>query len=161
MKKAAELITLFFDDKTRDAAEQYSALFNSWASIVKAQKIPAAVDHSRVVEYERQILLIEADHPGWIQIFQTKQRELLSAFQRRFPEITGISFRLSRKPMQESPVAPQPTQETSVSVEDPVAYPPLSESPQERRLYTAFDDSGLAETLRHLKQGIMVRSSIK
>jgi hypothetical protein len=44
------------------------------------------------------VLLIEADHPGWIQILQTRQNELLTVAKRRFPDldIRGIAFRLSR-----------------------------------------------------------------
>jgi hypothetical protein len=44
--------------------------------------------------------LVEADHPGWIQILQTRQKDLLDTLRRRFPDqhITGISFRLSREP---------------------------------------------------------------
>ena len=62
--------------------------------------IPAAAVHSRIRELERGVLLVEVDHPGWIQIFQTKQGVLLSAVQRRYPEldIRGIAFRLSREP---------------------------------------------------------------
>jgi hypothetical protein len=45
------------------------------------------------------VLIVEADHPGWIQILQTKQAELLLAVQRQCPrlDIRGIAFRLSRK----------------------------------------------------------------
>jgi serine phosphatase RsbU (regulator of sigma subunit) len=56
-------------------------------------------DHSKVRELERQRLVVETDHPGWIQILQYKQRQLLAAAQRRFPhlEINSISFVLMKK----------------------------------------------------------------
>jgi hypothetical protein len=64
-------------------------------------QIAAAADHSHITDPTHSVLLVEADHPGWIQILQTKQRELLTEAQRAFPQltITGISFRLSRAPI--------------------------------------------------------------
>jgi hypothetical protein len=96
MKKAGDLLTSFFDERLIKTAREYSELFSSWQSIA-GEKI---ADHSRIRELERSILLVEADHPGWIQILQTREKDLLNTIQRRFPEqnITGISFRLSRDP---------------------------------------------------------------
>jgi predicted nucleic acid-binding Zn ribbon protein len=96
MKRAGELLAAFFDRQTFDAARDYSDLFSSWQSI--AGDTLAA--HSRIREMERSILLVEADHPGWIQILQTVEKDLLDTLRRRFPDrhITGISFRLSRDP---------------------------------------------------------------
>ncbi|MDR1031244.1 MAG: DUF721 domain-containing protein [Treponema sp.] len=156
MKKAGELLSFFFDEKTLDKAQGYSELFAFWASAVKTHKIASAVDHSRIVECERHVLLIEADHPGWIQLLQTKQRELLRTFRGRFPDITGISFRLSRKPMQavqaegiEDPVEPKTL---------PVLQETYSPKASETSLYDTFEDPELQETLKHLKQGIIARN---
>jgi hypothetical protein len=59
--------------------------------------------------------LVEADHPGWIQILQTKQKPLLEAVRRGFPElaINGISFRLSRNPGETNP------EEAAGTIQDP------------------------------------------
>lgn len=160
MKKAGELLSFFFDEKTLDKAQGYSELFASWASVVKAHRIPAAADHSRIVELERHVLLIEADHPGWIQLLQTKQRELLRALQSRFPDITGISFRLSRKP---GPAAAVQREVREYPL-DPEQGSVLKETPQsqeqESALYDTFEDLELKETLKQLKQGIMDRNKM-
>ncbi|MDR0707870.1 MAG: DUF721 domain-containing protein [Treponema sp.] len=103
MKKAGDLLPVFFDEYTGGRnARSISKVFTSWAAVARERRIPAAVDHAQIVELERNIVLIEADHPGWIQILQTKQHELLESFQRRFPELTinGVSFRLSRGAIQ-------------------------------------------------------------
>ncbi|MDR2793443.1 MAG: DUF721 domain-containing protein [Treponema sp.] len=102
MKKAGDLLSLFFDEYTAYNTRRISKVFTSWAAIAKEQRIPAAVDHAKIVELERNIVFIEADHPGWIQILQTKQQELLESFRQRFPELTisGISFRLSKGAIQ-------------------------------------------------------------
>ena len=100
-KKAGDLLFGFFDEHTVETAGRLSQFFSSWDAVTWEQRIFSAAGHSRIVELERNVILIEADHPGWIQILQTKQEGLLASFQRRFPSlaITGISFRLSRFPI--------------------------------------------------------------
>jgi hypothetical protein len=102
MKRAGDLLSIFFDEYTGRNARSISKVFTSWAAVAREQRIPAAVDHTQIVELERNIVLIEADHPGWIQILQTKQQEILESFRRRFPELTinGVSFRLSKGAIQ-------------------------------------------------------------
>ena len=116
MKKAGDIISALFREEFgpefMDNARATSGLFSSWAQIIKEvwaqpelgspgfDEIPPAAVHSRIKELERGTLVIEADHPGWIQILQTKQGGLLSAVQRRYKEldIRGIAFKLSREP---------------------------------------------------------------
>jgi len=113
MRRAGEIISLLFKQRFGvdfvDNARSSSELFNSWEKIVcqvwsrgndqKEEDIPAAAVHSRIKELERGVLILEADHPGWIQILQTKQAELLQAIQDRYPkqDIRGIAFRLSKE----------------------------------------------------------------
>ena len=83
-----------------------SGLFSpaSWERIAaqiwakrEAEGPPAVCGHSRVREFEKGVLLMEADHPGWVQILKTSQADLLLAFQRNYPEleILKLSIRLS------------------------------------------------------------------
>jgi predicted nucleic acid-binding Zn ribbon protein len=113
MRKAGEVISFLFKqhfgEKFMDNARSGTELFNSWEKTVcqvwprgenqENEDIPAAAVHSRIRELERGVLIVEADHPGWIQILQTKQAELLQAVQRYCPklDIRGIAFRLGRK----------------------------------------------------------------
>jgi hypothetical protein len=105
VKRVGEILSFFFNkslsEDMLETAEGYSELFSSWAGITEKNGIPAAAFHSRIVELEKAVLLVEADHPGWIQILQTKQTYLLKTVIRLFPdlEIRGISFRLSRDPL--------------------------------------------------------------
>jgi hypothetical protein len=100
VKTVGELLAAFFDKNMAEKAQGYSDLFSCWSAITEKNGISSAAAHSRIVELERAVLLVEADHPGWIQILQTKQAQVLNAVIRRFPdlEIRGISFRLSREP---------------------------------------------------------------
>ena len=113
MRKAGDIIKSMFSEnfgsRFMETARLTAGLFSSWPQLA-AELWPnpeqAIALHSRIRELERGMLLVEADHPGWIQILQTKQGELLSAVQRRYPEldILAISFRLSREPF--SPLQP-------------------------------------------------------
>jgi hypothetical protein len=116
LRKVGDIVSALFRERFRpefmETARSNADLFSSWERVVSEvwprrfdsdrdkDEVPAAAVHSRIRELERELLLIEADHPGWIQILQTKQAELLSVVQRRYPElaIRGIAFRLSREP---------------------------------------------------------------
>jgi predicted nucleic acid-binding Zn ribbon protein len=107
-----------------EEAAEYSKLYNTWNTIIDEafmnkretaneeaedfvfddarmkDRINAAKlhDHSRVRELSRQQLVIETDHPGWMQILQYKQQRLLIAAQHRFPslDIKKIRFILAK-----------------------------------------------------------------
>ena len=100
MKTAGEILSAFLDKDTVKRAEQMGKLFSPtiWSELLANCNLSQGASHSRMAELESTVLLVEADHPGWIQLLQTKQTELLNGIRRRFPEITftGISFRLSR-----------------------------------------------------------------
>jgi len=124
MKKAGEVISALFKEnfgnEFMEIARSNAGLFSSWSEIVAEawqgkikvsaledsvknpglEDLPPAAAHSRICELERGLLLVEADHPGWIQILQTKRQELLAAAGRRYPElgIRSIAFKLSREP---------------------------------------------------------------
>ena len=120
MKKAGEIISLLLKQRFGvdfvDNARSSSEMFSSWEKTVcqvwpqgddqRKEDIPAVAVHSRIKELERGVLIVEADHPGWIQILQTKQTELLQAIQYRYPkqDIRGIAFRLSRETLSPKPL---------------------------------------------------------
>ena len=94
MKKVGELLGAFFDDEILKTAKGYSAVFTSWRNIV-GERLGA---HSRIVELERAVLVVEADHPGWIQLVQLEQAKILENVKKMFPdlEINAISIRLGK-----------------------------------------------------------------
>jgi predicted nucleic acid-binding Zn ribbon protein len=102
MRKAGDILSALFDEGTLKKAQNYGELFSSdlWASLLESIGLAQGIPHTKIVELEKTVLQVEADHPGWIQLLQTKQKNLLEAIQRRFPELslTGVSFCLSRFP---------------------------------------------------------------
>lgn len=118
MKKIGDIVAELLREKLgaefMQNAQNTADLFSSWTQVLaevcrkpdcgqgsalSAEDIPAEAANSRIKDLRRGVLLVEADHPGWVQILQTKQADLLAAVQRRCPEldIQSISFRLSRK----------------------------------------------------------------
>jgi hypothetical protein len=158
VKKAGDLVSFFLDEPTLKKAQGYRDLFSSWRSIA-GDSIAA---HSRIMELERSILMVEADHPGWIQILQTEQSAILKAVSKRFPDlaIRGISFRLTRDPASfvESPtIEPQIQAETAqagtaqagtAQEPDPVVLPESAK----RDPFEDITDEKFKETLRRLKR---------
>jgi hypothetical protein len=159
VKRAGELLSVFFNQNFVEKAQGYSNLFSCWTGITEKNGIPSAASHSRIVELEKAVLLVEADHPGWIQILQTKQASLLNTVIRRFPnlEIRGISFRLSRDPSLVS-AASQSIQETAdfsgPTVSDAVfSMPEAAAVPDgSREYFERIEDAAFLETLKRLEK---------
>jgi hypothetical protein len=148
-KKSGDLIAYLLDEPTVLAIAKWKKLDSAWRPFLAQNEIPAASDHSRFVEFEKHVLLFEADHPGWIQILQSKESELLDDYQYSFPKlgIVGISFRLSREPIVkvQQPVKTQSSQ-------DDEAPPPLSDSlSTEERLNISLEriEEGIRKWIKH------------
>ena len=94
MTTAGNILSALFDEQFVKKAEGYSKLHNSWEEITSRNGLPSAAAHSRIKELNKGILYIEIDHPGWKQIIQTKQSQILNDYCRSFPnlDISGISL---------------------------------------------------------------------
>ena len=156
MKRAGELLSDFFkehfDQSSLEKGRVSAGLFTSWELALKAVNIPSAADHSRIRELEHKMLVIEAEHPGLVQLLQTKQSQILKHVQRKFPEleIQGISFCLSRELISsvlESTDAITATDDVSVPTET------LTPDPENRER-----DEALYEPIKELERVIQKRN---
>jgi hypothetical protein len=95
IKDVSTLLSAFFDADKLKKGERYSDFFSSWYELVGSR----LAAHSRVADVDKGFLVIEAEHPGWIQLLQIRQSIILSDISRRYPELAlrGIVFRLSGK----------------------------------------------------------------
>ena len=121
MRKAGDVLKALFNEMFGpgfyDKARSASGVFSGWSYIcaeafkAKNNDIPAAASHSRIKDIEKGILLVEADHPGWVQTLKTKQQEILLIAKRRYPDldIKGISFFLAKEPFCDSVAAQERT----------------------------------------------------
>ena len=93
MKSVGELLRQLLREKGWTNGNPYDPLFAGWGSI--AGRSLAA--HARLRDVQNGILLVEVDHPGWLQMAQLRKEALLAAARRAAPlaGIDGIRFRVS------------------------------------------------------------------
>jgi hypothetical protein len=93
IKAVSALLSSFFDEEKLRRGERVADFFSSWPSFVG----PRLAAHSRVADVDKGLLVVEAEHPGWIQLLQLRQSAILEEVARRYPELSlrGIAFRLS------------------------------------------------------------------
>ena len=99
MKKAADLLRTILDQSRIDEAKTYSSFFRSWARIAG----PDLAAHSKVIDIRNGVVVVEADHPGWLQMIQIRRASILRKVRKSYPEleIRDLRFFLEREPARE------------------------------------------------------------
>jgi predicted nucleic acid-binding Zn ribbon protein len=92
MKKIGDLLKEYLTEMGWLAGSPYDPLFQGWKQIAGE----ALAAHSRLVDVQNGTLLVEVDHPGWLQMFQLRKAALLEAARKAAPQagIEGIRTRL-------------------------------------------------------------------
>jgi len=90
VKKASEILSRFFDERTIQEATQFETFRSSWKQLVGER----LADHSRPKSIMHNTLVISADHSGWIQLFQLEQSRILKRIEKNYPElqISSLAF---------------------------------------------------------------------
>jgi predicted nucleic acid-binding Zn ribbon protein len=93
MKKIGDLLKDFLREKGWLAGNPYEPLFMDWKRIAGE----ALAGHSRLVDVQNGILLVEVDHPGWLQMLQLRKAAIMDAARRMAPlaSVEGMRVRLS------------------------------------------------------------------
>ena len=81
MKKAGDLLKDFFDNISLRRKEG-ETVFSSWDKIAGSD----IAGHSRITDLKKNVLTVEADHPGWIQLINLKKRQILEKVNEKFPD---------------------------------------------------------------------------
>ncbi len=97
--RASDMITRVFKNISPDDVQNSTQLTNSWRTTVESisRNGPKLVAHSHIVDLKNGILLVEADHSGWIQLLQLHQKYILTGLRRLNKNITieSLAFRLA------------------------------------------------------------------
>ncbi len=95
MRKAGDVLRDFLKDRGWPADDPYAALFRGWEAVA-GRELAA---RSRVVEVEDGVIVVEVDHPGWLQMLQLRKRALLEAARKAVPggRIVDLRGRLARR----------------------------------------------------------------
>lgn len=96
---ASQMITQVFKNISPVDLQNGNKLINSWRQTVESISRNGAklAAHSRVVDLKNGILLVEADHSGWIQMLQLHQKYILTGLRRlnKSLKIDSLAFRLA------------------------------------------------------------------
>jgi predicted nucleic acid-binding Zn ribbon protein len=92
MKKVGDLLREYLREKGWLGGNPYEQLFARWRQIVG----DAMADHARLVDVRSGFLIVEVDHPGWLQMFRLRQDALLEAARSAVPAVVvdGIRVRV-------------------------------------------------------------------
>jgi len=124
-----EILKAYFNDSQIDRADQYHSFFTSWKQLAGINI--AAHTHPR--DIRGRVLIVEADHPGWVQLLHMQKRSILRKISRQYPELEvkdirivvggGEGFNATDRPAPSTPAgAPatqKPAEETAEPPEDP------------------------------------------
>jgi hypothetical protein len=162
MKHVGDVLSVLFDERLIKKAQGYSKIFDSWTDIAEKNGIAAAADHSKIKELDRGMLLIEADHPGWIQILQTKEQKILADFRLLFPNmnISGISLMLSRNRLDSETGTDKPPQNEKRKTAVSPPAPPLEPVQNQEHGYDAIKNGAFKESLKRLEQSIAEKEGV-
>lgn len=100
VQKASDLLDSIFTDIFSKAPQGGADLERGWKNILQkisgGEKLAA---HNRIRDLKNDLLHIETDHPGWIQLFNMHQKRILKELKKEFPELSvkGFSFVLRGK----------------------------------------------------------------
>ncbi|MGP1458631.1 MAG: DciA family protein [Treponema sp.] len=94
----SDMIVAAFGSIEKCSLEKNNKLFNSWKKIITGisnfgQNL---YEHTSIVDIKNGVLLLETDHPGWIQILQMNGAFILRGLKMYAPElkVTSLSYRL-------------------------------------------------------------------
>ena len=149
IKDVSSLLAAFFDEEKLRRGGRYSDFFSSWPAFVGSR----LAAHSRVVDVDKGLLVVETDHPGWIQLLQMRQTATLAAVDERFPELKlrGIVFRVTgRGAAAESKATDQVEKETAVG--DELSGPEAEPSQEGPSLSEGIEDPEFKALFASLKK---------
>lgn len=83
MKKAGDILNIYFDEIQKKEGEEYSNFQNLWEKIA-GEKIGL---NSKIYDVEDGKLIIEIDHPGLKQLIMLKEKAIIRTIQKDFPQL--------------------------------------------------------------------------
>lgn len=101
-----EIIHKTFKNITVENSRNANKVVQSWNSVLSKIKSynqennpnegQNLIDHTSIIDLKNGILLVEADHPGWISLLQFHKKFILKGMQMAVPEaeISSLAFRL-------------------------------------------------------------------
>lgn len=83
MKKAADILRGLLGNEQAAIAGRWSAFFSGWEKLVGTD----IASHSRVIDVKRGVVIVEVDHPGWLQVLQMNREQILTGMKKSYPSL--------------------------------------------------------------------------
>jgi hypothetical protein len=159
VRRADDLIQRFLDSIGQTEGAVYVGLSRSWQSIV-GERIAA---HAQPVDIRGHSLVVEADHPGWVQMVMMNRKRIIGEINRRFPELTisGLAVRVvdhpgaarsgAARPEQARPARDTPPSDSPDDERTPDEQDPQPPSRDEQEALTRIEDDELRDALSRLR----------
>ncbi len=122
MEKAGDVLKLFLKNEQQlKEAARVAELFDMWTKLAGVN----IASHSRIADITKNLIFIQVDHPGWMQILQLQEEQILKRIRKAFPslEIKGMRMFLSERGAELPPSTqenPDTQQEKEISEKDDV-----------------------------------------
>ena len=83
MDKAGDILKSFLSFYHLEKGEAFVSFFSRWRELVGDD----LASHAKTVDIKKNALIVEVDHPGWMQLLQIRQAEILKSIKKQFPEL--------------------------------------------------------------------------
>jgi hypothetical protein len=94
MERAGDVLKDLLKEGSLRRGNKYISFFRSWEEIAGE----TLSYHAKAIDVKHGSLIVEVDHPGWFQMFQFKEREILRRVKERFPELKIRDIRVRVTP---------------------------------------------------------------
>ncbi len=88
-RQAGDIIRQIFANMKISSRGQ--TVFEAWPELVGEE----TAEHLKIKDIKGKVLLLEADHPGWIQVAQLKKKGFLEKIKEKFPDKNITTIKIS------------------------------------------------------------------
>ena len=89
-KKAGDILYRYLEKTCSNIGRKYSEMFRSWENIAGKD----LKDHTRIREFIKGTVIIEADHPAYMQLLQIRKTKILEKLKRSYRELNIRNLRI-------------------------------------------------------------------
>jgi hypothetical protein len=153
MERARDALNRFFNLYNLQAGRDWSEFFSGWVKLVGED----LASHTRVFDVKNGALIVEVDHPGWMQLLQLRRQSVLAEVGRRYPQlgIRSMQMRLVREPIR---TTSQPAEAARPAAQAASSPPPATPSAGSEALppveTTGSGDTELKDLLDRLEKAV-------
>ena len=83
MKRAGDVLTELLRRARIQLDNPHSSMARSWPAIVGED----LASHAHLADVDRGRMLVEVDHPAWLQLLQMQERRIVREVARRYPQL--------------------------------------------------------------------------